>query len=65
VGAINQKFFEDQELYGDGYHTVLDGENPSVAKRIVEALARLCHVAGIPAYIGRDVGCWRLGIVWE
>ena len=65
VHLINEKFFGDVELYGDGYHNIPDGDNPSAAKKIVEALQRLCEVAGIPVYIGRITGCWLLGIVWE
>jgi hypothetical protein len=65
VEAINLKFFGDEELYGDGYYMVPDVENSSVAQKIVEVLKKLCDTAGIPAYIGKDIGCWHLGIVQE
>ena len=64
IGAINEKFFGGEELNGDGYYSIPIGD-PVVSKKIVEALKCLCDLVGIPAYIGRDIGCWRLGIVWE
>jgi hypothetical protein len=62
VAAVNERFFADEDLNGDGFYEIPEDGNPVLAKKIAEGLQKLCDLTGVPALIGRDAGCWRIAL---